>query len=368
MKCLTKLFSFAFFFIFSVFCTLSLSVNNVSAINSINKIGWFNSHYSILERDFDISYGPAGSSPRVVDYVNKSSDPKRVYINRQLIWFSLPQSGAVGKRSVKFDFTLSYWPDSKSLFWDCNNSVHPALDISLDGLPGKGVVSNFSCHSYLENQNSVVKLTGSVFYSPDGGFVKDPYFLLSIGSYDSHANYKNSFIINTTILFGEVPNFKLNNFDISNIELYSDPNTQYLNNLVVQNQTIINQNNQLNNSINNQTQQQNQQFQQNKQEEKDRENKGNDQSNKLGNLFSFTAFNPFSGLFGLFTGGGCKSIPTIGKMLNKPDATYCPWFPDNVRSVLTPVLGISSMMLIFGFFMRWLSGSDLDGTIRLRGK
>lgn len=368
MKCLTKLSSFAFFFIFSVFCTLSLSVNNVNAINSINKIGWFNSHYSILDRDFDISYNPAGSSPRVVDHANKSSDPNHVYISRQVVWFSLPQSGAVGKRSVKFDFSLTYWPGPNSLFWDCNNSVHPTLDISVDGIPGKGVVSNFSCRSFLENQNSVVKLSGSVFYSPEGGFVRDPYFRLFIGSYDSHSTYNNSFIFNRHILFGEVPNFKLNYFDISNIELYSDPNTQYLNNLVVQNETIINQNNQLNNSINNQTEQQNQQFQQNKQEEKDRENKGNDQSNKLGNLFSFTAFNPFSGLFGLFTGGGCKPIPTIGKMLNKPDATYCPWFPDNVRSILTPVLGISSMMLIFGFFIRWLSGSDLDGTIKLRGK
>lgn len=121
-------------------------------------------------------------------------------------------------------------------------------------------------------------------------------------------------------------------------------------------------------AVNNQTKQQKEQHDQEKKEENDRENAGKEDSNKLGSLFSFTAFNPFSGLFGLFTGGGCKPIPTIGKMLNKPDATYCPWFPSNVRSILTPVLGISSMMLIFGFFMRWLSGSDLDGTIRLRGK
>ena len=367
MKCLTKLFSFAFFFIFSVFCTLLLSVNNVSAINSINKIGWFNSHYKIGWKDFDISYYPSGSAPRVVDQLNTDDLIHPVYISRQIVWFNLPQSGAVGKRSLKFDFSLTYWSTPIDVFWDCeNNSVHPFLDISLDDAPGKGVVSNFSCNRYHENNNSVIKLSGSVFYSPDGGFVKDPYFRLLIGSYDS-PSLGNSFISHVGYN-GFIPNFKLNYFDISNIEFYSDPNTQYLNNLVVQNQTLINQINQLNNSINNQTEQQNQQFQQNKQDEKDRENKGNDQSNKLGNLFSFTAFNPFSGLFGLFTGGGCKPIPTIGKMLNKPDATYCPWFPDNVRSILTPVLGISSMMLIFGFFMRWLSGSDLDGTIRLRGK
>lgn len=364
MKCLTKLSSFAFFFIFSVFCTLLLSVNNVSAVNSINKIGWFNSHYSIgTTSDFDISYNPAGSNPRVVDDT-RTSDP--INVNRQVIWFYLPQSGAVNKRSVKFDFTLTYW-GSNSLFWFCHRGFNPLLDISVDGIPGKGVISNFSCNRFLENNNSIIRLSGSVFFSPEGGFIKDPYFRLSIGSYDFPSS-SNALFYHMPAMNFPLRNLKLNYFDISNVELYTDPNTQYLNNLVVQNQTIINQNNQLNNSINNQTEQQNQQFQQNKQEEKDRENKGNDQSNKLGNLFSFTAFNPFSGLFGLFTGGGCKPIPTIGKMLNKPDATYCPWFPDNVRSILTPVLGISSMMLIFGFFMRWLNGSDLDGTIRLRGK
>lgn len=350
MKCLIKLSSFAFFFIFSVFCTLSLSVNNVNATNSINKIGWFNSHYSHGGQDFDLSYNPVGSNPRAV-YDIPNSYP--VYVSRQVVWFSLPQSGAVNKRSVKFDFTLSYWSGPNTVFWDCNRNVYPFLDISLDGVPGKGVVSNFSCNRFIENNNAVIRLSGSVFFTPDGGFVKDPYFRLFIGSYDSKSTVNNSFLFHNG-LPESIPNLYLNYFDISNIELYSDPNTQYLNNLVVQNQTLINQNNQLNNSINNQTEQQNQQFQQNKQEEKDRENKGNDQSNKLGNLFSFTAFNPFSGLFGLFTGGGCKPIPTIGKMLNKPDATYCPWFPDNVRSVLTPVLGISSMMLIFGFFVRWL--------------
>lgn len=361
MKCSKKSFLAVLCFFFSLLFSISSS-SPTHATNSINKIGWFNSHFLSSGREFDISYNPGGANPRVVDNTNKGSI---VLLNRQVIWFSLPQSGAINKRSVKFDFTLTYWSNPSSVYWVCLDH-HPATEISLNDSPGKGVVSNFSCNHYIENGNSVIKLSGSVFYSPEGGFVKDPYFRLSIGSYGD-TTWDNSFIYHPGVP-GIFPNLKLNNFDISNIELYTDPNTQYLNNLVVQNQTIINQNNQLNNSINNQTQQQNQQFQQNKQEEKDREKKGNDQSNKLGNLFSFTAFNPFSGLFGLFTGGGCKPIPTIGKMLNKPDATYCPWFPDNVRSILTPVLGISSMMLIFGFFMRWLSGSDLDGTIRLRGK
>lgn len=352
MKCLTKLSSFAFFFIFSVFCTLSLSVNNVNATNSINKIGWFNSHYKIGYKEFDISYNPVSSNPRVVDQLNTDDLIQPVFISRQVVWFSLPQSGAVGKRSLKFDFNLTYWSGPNDVFWDCENSVHPSLDISVDGTPGKGVVSNFSCNRYHENNNSIIRLSGSVFFSPEGGFVRDPYFRLFIGSYDS-TSPSNSFISHVGYN-GFIPNFKLNYFDISNIELYTDPNTQFLNNLVVQNQTIINQNNQLNNSINNQTQQQNQQFQQNKQEEKDREDKGKNDSKKLGSIFNFTVMNPFSPIFDLFAGGGCRPIPTIGKMLNKPNATYCPWFPNNIRSILTPVLGISAMMLIFGFVISWL--------------
>ena len=350
MKWISKLLFSVLTLTLSVLSYFFITSENVSAINSINKIGWFNSHYSFRNQDFDISYNPAGSNPRVVDPPAHNNDNASVYINRQVVWFYLPQSGAVGKRSIKFDFSLTYW-GSPTFLWNCIDHS-PSLDISLDGLPGKGVVSNFSCNRYIENNNSVIRLSGSVFFSPEGGFVRDPYFRLFIGSYGS-SSWANSFITFTGPGF-IIPNLKLNYFDISNIELYSDPNTQYLNNLVVQNETIINQNNQLNNSINNQTQQQNQQFQQNKQEQKDREDKGKNDSKKLGSIFSFTVMNPFSPIFDLFAGGGCRPIPTIGKMLNKPNATYCPWFPNNIRSILTPVLGISSMMLIFGFVISWL--------------
>lgn len=107
-------------------------------------------------------------------------------------------------------------------------------------------------------------------------------------------------------------------------------------------------------AVNNQSEQQKNQYNEQKNEEKGREDKGNKDSKKLGSIFSFTVMNPFSPIFDLFAGGGCRPIPTIGKMLNKPNATYCPWFPNNIRSILTPVLGISAMMLIFGFVISWL--------------
>lgn len=113
-----------------------------------------------------------------------------------------------------------------------------------------------------------------------------------------------------------------------------------------------------------QTQQQEEQYEQEKQEEAEREEQGNDDASEMAGIFSFTAFNPFSGIFALFTGGnGCISIPTIGGMLNKPDATYCPWFSASIRSILTPVIGISAMMVIFGFFISWLNGGDVNGKV-----
>lgn len=136
----------------------------------------------------------------------------------------------------------------------------------------------------------------------------------------------------------------------------------------VQNTTILNQQLQqqqaTTQAIETQTQQQQTQYEQEKQEEQERENQGNADSGELQGLFSFTAFNPFSGLFGLFTSGsGCVSIPTIASMLRSPTSTYCPWFSSTVRSILTPVIGISAMMIIFGFFIRWLnsgSGKEIE--------
>lgn len=122
-------------------------------------------------------------------------------------------------------------------------------------------------------------------------------------------------------------------------------------------------------AINAQMEQQEEQYEQEKQEEADREEQGQEDSETAQGLFSFSVFNPFGGIFGLFS-DGCVSIPTIGGMLNKPDATYCPWFSGNIRSILTPVLGLSASMLLFGFVVRWLSGNsgDIYGARNYLGK
>lgn len=80
---------------------------------------------------------------------------------------------------------------------------------------------------------------------------------------------------------------------------------------------------------------------------------------ELSHLFDFSALNPFAPIFDLFTdNSSCSSIPIIAGMLNSSEITYCPWFSSTTRNILTPVLGLASSMLIFGFFVRWLGSSS----------
>lgn len=74
----------------------------------------------------------------------------------------------------------------------------------------------------------------------------------------------------------------------------------------------------------------------------------------LTGMFNFSFVNPFQGVFDLFASSSCVEIPTLASMLHSNETTVCPWFPNQVRSIVTPVLGLSSMMLLFGFTVRWL--------------
>lgn len=112
-------------------------------------------------------------------------------------------------------------------------------------------------------------------------------------------------------------------------------------------------------AINEQTQQQEDQYNQEKEEESQREDEMDGQASQAESMFSFTFLNPFIGIFELFNDSGCVSIPTIAGMVGSDETTYCPWFDSSVRNILTPVFGLSSMILLFGFAVRWLgSGGD----------
>ena len=74
----------------------------------------------------------------------------------------------------------------------------------------------------------------------------------------------------------------------------------------------------------------------------------------LSGLFSFDFINPFAPIFDLFNNDSCAQIPVLASMLHSEETEICPWFDSTVRNITTPVIGLASMMLIFGFVIRWL--------------
>lgn len=78
-------------------------------------------------------------------------------------------------------------------------------------------------------------------------------------------------------------------------------------------------------------------------------------SQSLIQLFGFSFLNPFAPLFQMFSdNNSCANIPTLAGLIHSESTQVCPWFDSSVRNITTPVLGLSSMMLIFGFAVRWL--------------
>lgn len=75
------------------------------------------------------------------------------------------------------------------------------------------------------------------------------------------------------------------------------------------------------------------------------------------NIFMFGLTFPFNSMFNLFSNpGNCANIPTIASWVHSSDSTYCSWWPSNVVSTLTPVFGVVSLMVLFGFIVSWLRG------------
>lgn len=79
----------------------------------------------------------------------------------------------------------------------------------------------------------------------------------------------------------------------------------------------------------------------------------------LASLFSFDFFNPFAPIFQMFSdNNSCAQIPVLAGMIHSEETQVCPWFDSTTRNIVTPVLGLASMMLVFGFAVRWLGSSS----------
>lgn len=95
-----------------------------------------------------------------------------------------------------------------------------------------------------------------------------------------------------------------------------------------------------------------------KAEEAEREEQGQDDADEARGVFNFTFANPFEALLNMFRADNCVSITTIASMLHSEQTTYCSWWSSTVRSILTPVFSIASVMLLFGFVVRWISSTS----------
>ena len=83
--------------------------------------------------------------------------------------------------------------------------------------------------------------------------------------------------------------------------------------------------------------------------------------NQLASYFNFNFANPFDGIYRLFASGEqCVQFPQLADLIHSPTSEVCPFFDSKVRSILTPVFGFSSMMLLFGVIVHWLNKASGD--------
>ena len=90
----------------------------------------------------------------------------------------------------------------------------------------------------------------------------------------------------------------------------------------------------------------------------EREENGSDDVNQLLSIFNFNFSNPFAPILDSFTNQQCVNIPTIANWLHSSSSQYCSWWPESIRNVLTPVFGLASSILLFGFVISWLRGGS----------
>lgn len=79
----------------------------------------------------------------------------------------------------------------------------------------------------------------------------------------------------------------------------------------------------------------------------------------LVSLFKFNFSNPFAPIFTMFTNTStCANIPIIASLIHSNETQICPFFSSSVTNITTPVFSFVSVMLVFGFAVRWLSSSS----------
>lgn len=75
-------------------------------------------------------------------------------------------------------------------------------------------------------------------------------------------------------------------------------------------------------------------------------------------VFKINTLFPFSSFFSSLIDNRCVDIPIIASWLYNTESHVCTYWPENIRSTLTPVFMSLATLLLFGFIVSWLKGNS----------
>lgn len=319
----------------------------IFAPGTVQRPGFQNPYSDIQDGDY------VSIDLTVIDYRNQNGNDWNGY---KFEGYDSGNLGSFGGAVISFEQIYSYES------YDFRSNVYRIV-FQFTGTPSQNTWYYMGLK--FTNSNTTATPTSSYFRLNNAVFYPGQYSLQSIQYWlNQNTSVLNSLNSNISSVITEL---RSQSTTLGNIEslVRSIQSTSSVAGVIAQQQATNQKLDTVNTNLQNlqqateeQTQQQEEQYEQEKQEEAEREEAGQDAAEQGANIFTFTLMNPFAGIFNLFSGSGCVAIPTIGGMMNKPDATYCPWFSQSIRNILTPVIGLSSSMLLFGFIIRWLSTTD----------
>lgn len=335
-----------------------------------------------LSVSLDANAATAQSSQADVDFYNSGGSGQQIIATVSLPWQANVGGSTSNRRSFYLNRVAMWFPITANA-----NAINVygriVMRFTPNFAPSYGETAYFCDHNLNDITSSVsgvgTQCTGTVVYHYGDGStysVNYPvYFNYDLNNLNAYVDYSQA-LPSTNLTGVSFVMAKTNNYDVySTLNSYSLVLTTLVSDasyyvtdagggtditpLITQNNTIINQNNTTNELLEQQTQQQQDQYVAEKQEESDREEQGQDDADEMAGIFNFSIPFILQPLFAGFTdANSCVQIPTLASWLHTEQTEFCPFFPANIRTVLTPILQISGSLLLFGFLVSWLKGDS----------
>lgn len=302
-------------------------------------------------------------------------------------WFSTSQSLA-NKRGARFTLSVIMYPNDDSNKWTCGDRSGLLAYVTGDNVTSRA--EHVRCQKY---DSDTFRLWATFTLTPTNGevFSSNPnlYFTFESEAKDLGIFNFDGYVVSSGLTSVHQNALMLvDHVDEDDLVLFTDPNTGLLENVVdkldqqtevieregseirstIESSTddIIASQQQTTSAINNLnlTLEENEndaqsRWEQDKQEQVDKQAELESATENQLDIINFNLTNPFEALFDLFRPpDSCVNIPIIADLIHSPTSVYCSWWSSSVTSILTPVIGLSASMLLFGFFIKWLKGEE----------